>query len=129
MWKKSYVIFLSLLFFCCAPPLAFSQSDTPATWDNFDQLLEQARNELTLLTQRLTQAEQSLTASMEESARLKVQLAAQSIAVANLEQSLTQYRQSALTYESDLSKSRRNNWILGFVSVFSTAAAGYLLFN
>jgi len=105
--------------------LAFSQSATPATWESFDQLLEQARSELTSLQQELTQATQSLTASREELATLRARLVEREIALQNLERSLTQYKQSALTSEADLRASSRLNVILGLVAIIGGGAAVY----
>ena len=62
MWKKSYVIFLSLLFLCCSPPLVFSQSETApfeASWQSFDQIIASLNSEISNL--------QSAMATMQDS--------------------------------------------------------------
>lgn len=125
MWKKSYILLLALLFACCSPPLAFSQSSTPATWESFDKLLQDLRNEIDSLNLSLTEAQRSLTASQGELATLKAQLLEREALLRKYEASLTQYKQSALTSEADLRAATRLNIALGLAAILGGGAAVY----
>lgn len=125
MWKKSFALLLSLLFACCSPPLAFSQSATPATWESFDALLSSLRSEIDSLNSTLIEAQASLTASQSELATLKARLLEREALLRKYEASLTQYKQSALTSEADLRASSRLNVILGLAAIIGGGAAVY----
>ena len=56
MWRKSSAIFLSLLLFCCSPPLLPAQSTTDTlsdSWQNFDQIIQSLQSEVESLRSEL----------------------------------------------------------------------------
>ena len=118
MWKKSIVLCLSLLFACCSPPLVFSQSATPATWDSFDSTLAALKVEIENLNSNLVKAQDSLTQSRAELNTLKGKLLTQSIRLDGLESSLKLSKESLATSEARLQKT--SGWL--FFSLLANVA-------
>lgn len=121
MWKKSFVLALSLLFACCSPPLCFSQS----TWQDFDKLLQDLRTEIATLSSQIASTEASLTASEAELARLKKLLQERETQYQESVASWTRLNESLKTYESSLRKAQARNWLLGGAALIATGAAIY----
>lgn len=143
MWRKSYVIFLSLLLSCCSPPLAFSQSEIApfdASWQSFDEIIASLNSEISNL--------QSAMATMQDShaistTKLKSWINDLGTQLAQREQELADYKGRLTRSESgakatealnaklskDLKQAQTRNWILGGAAVIATAAAGYFMFH
>lgn len=128
MWKKSYIpLALCLLLLSC-PPLAFAQSTT-ATWESFDQLLQSLRVEIEALSDSLTIVQSALDVSQADLQMVKTQSQAQAARLIEYENSLTQSKQLALSYESRLNQSRNLNTILIITQAASIFLIGYLAFH
>jgi chromosome segregation ATPase len=105
--------------------LAFSQSATPATWESFDQLIANLKIEIDNLNSQIIEAQNSLTQSQSELATLKALFLEREQLLKKYADSLTQSKQSALTYEADLRASSRLNVILGIAAIIGGGAAVY----
>lgn len=125
MWKKSFAIFLSLLFLCCSPPLVFSQSATPATWESFDLLIANLKIEIDNLSGQLQRAEASLTASTAELQTLREKLAEREALYQKLNTSYQQSKLSLLTSASDLAASRAWNVTLAIAEAVTAVLMVY----
>lgn len=66
------MLWLLLCLSCCSPPLAFTQSDAGASWDDFDQIISDLQLEILTLKQERQNALDSLTLSEQERATLIV---------------------------------------------------------
>lgn len=118
MWKKSIAISLLLCLSCCSLQPAFSQSATPATWDNFDQTLQALKTEIESLNGELLKAQSSLQASKVELNQLKGQLITQSIRLDEYASSLKRSKESLLT--SEAARNKAEGWL--FFSLLANAA-------
>lgn len=123
MWTKS------TRFLACLLSLAFCLQSLTAqsTWDDFDQILQDLRNETDSLSLRLTEAQKSLTESQAELQTLKAQSQEQALLLRRYADSLTQSKQSLLTCENDLRASHRLNFILIITQIMSLIGIGALI--
>ena len=112
-----------LLLLCCLSQSLTAQS----TWDDFDQILQDLRNETDSLSLRLTEAQKSLTESQTELQTLKAQSQEQALLLRRYADSLTQSKQSLLNCENDLRASHRLNFILIITQIMSLIGIGALI--
>lgn len=124
MWRKRHLPLFFVLFWClsCA-----SQSWAQSTWDDFDQILQDLRNETESLSLKLTEAQKSLTELQAELQTQKAQSQKQALLLRKYADSLTLSKQSLLTCENDLRASHRLNIILIITQVMSLIGIGALL--
>ena len=123
MWTKSIRFSALLLLLCCLSQSLTAQS----TWDDFDQILQDLRNETDSLSLRLTEAQKSLTESQTELQTLKAQSQEQALLLRRYADSLTQSKQSLLNCENDLRASHRLNFILIITQIMSLIGIGALI--
>ena len=124
---KSARILLSLLFaFCLLSPLT-AQSQPAASWENFDNLIANLKQEIDSLNLQLASISSDLTQSQAELQALKMRLAERETAYRALEQSLTQSTQSLKTCESRLQSANRNLIISIIANVVLTVGIVYLI--
>ena len=125
MWTKKRYRYLAALLLCCLLPVSLSAQSTAATWDDFDKLLTNLRQEIENLNSQIIEAQNSLTQSQNELATLKALSLEREQLLKKYADSLTLSTQSLTTSENRRRASERLNAILIIAEIASLIGLGF----